>query len=72
MSDSDFEDIDSSEEEVLPESIAQLVEDAKEKLMPAKSSARYEDVYNTFMKWIKEEKLKIDENTVLAYFSKLS
>ena len=40
-------------------------------IIPEKSKERYMQVYNEFMAWMKKRKLTvIDENTMLAYFSK--
>lgn len=43
------------------------------KLLPAKSCIKYENTYNSFMKWRTDYKAKtFDENVLIVYFEELS
>ena len=70
-------DFDSSDSDVDEELIIRDFEEEGRliinKLLPAKSCVKYENTYNSFMKWKTEQNAKsFEENVLIVYFEELS
>ncbi len=67
----DFVDL-SENRPATPEELIAAASTATEKLLPAKSKARYEQVYYSFQQWKEEKKTTSNsERVLLAYFTEL-